>query len=48
MVLTLERGGLIRRQPGMAHSIKVLVQPEALPTLRPSQDQLVISSVQRY
>jgi hypothetical protein len=32
----------------MARSIKVLVQPEALPTLRPGQDQLVISSVQRY
>jgi DNA-binding MarR family transcriptional regulator len=48
MVLTLERGGLIRRQPGMARSIKVLVAPEALPTLQPSRDQLVISSVQSY
>ena len=48
MVLTLERIGLIRRQPGIARSIEVLVEPEALPLLRSSQDQLVISSVQRY
>src|SRR5216684_2218021 len=34
MVLTLERSGLIRRQPGIARSIKVLVDPEALPPLR--------------
>lgn len=37
MVLTLERIGLIRRQPGIARSIKVLVDPEALPALQPSQ-----------
>src|SRR6266568_2402227 len=48
MVLTLERSGLIRRQPGIARSIKVLVDPEALPPLRASSDQLVKSSVQRY
>ena len=48
MVLTLERSGLIRRQPGIARSIQVLVDPEALPPLRPSHDQLVKSSVQRY
>ena len=34
MVLTLERAGLIRRQPGMACSIEVLVAPEYLPVLR--------------
>jgi len=34
MILTLERGGLIRRQPGVARSIEVLVDPDALPTLR--------------
>jgi Mn-dependent DtxR family transcriptional regulator len=34
MVLTLERVGLIRRQPGMARSIEVLVTPERLPVLR--------------
>src|SRR5881227_2251945 len=30
MVLTLERAGLIRRQPGIARSIEVLVPPELL------------------
>ena len=34
MVLTLERVGLIRRQPGGARSIEVLVAPECLPVLR--------------
>jgi DNA-binding MarR family transcriptional regulator len=34
MVLTLERTGLIRRQPGVARSIEVLVAPELLPILR--------------
>ncbi len=34
MVLTLERAGLIRRQPGVARSIEVLIAPEDLPTLR--------------
>ena len=48
MVLALERDGLISRQPGVARSIKVLVEPKALPTLRPSVEQLVKSSVQRY
>ena len=48
MVLNLERSPLIRRQPGIARSIEVLVEPEALPLLRSSQDQLVISSVHRY
>ncbi len=48
IVLTLERAGLIHRQPGVARSIKVLVEPEALPPLSPSPEQLVKSSVQRY
>jgi DNA-binding MarR family transcriptional regulator len=48
MVLTLERSGLIRRQPGIARSIKVLVDPEALPPLRASSDQPVKFSVQSY
>jgi len=43
MVLTLERLGLISRTPGSARSIKLLVDPQILPTLQP-----VISSVQRY
>jgi DNA-binding MarR family transcriptional regulator len=34
MVLALEHAGLIRRQPGVARTIEVLVAPEALPILR--------------
>ena len=34
MVKTLEREGFIRRQPGVARSIELLVAPEALPILR--------------
>ena len=34
MVLTLEREGFIRRQPGMARSIEMLIDPECLPVLR--------------
>ena len=34
MILTLERAGLIRRQPGVARSIEVLIAPEELPVLR--------------
>jgi DNA-binding MarR family transcriptional regulator len=45
MVLTLERAGLIRRQPGTARSIQVLVDPQALPVL---QSQTVKTTVQRY
>ena len=45
MVLTLERAGLIRRQPGLARSIEVSVEPECLPVLRPAQH--VKTSVQR-
>src|SRR5918912_3195060 len=45
MIITLERAGLIRRQPGQPRSIKVLVAPDRLPVLRPTQP--VKSSVQR-
>ena len=48
MVVTLERAGLIQRQPGVARSIQILVQPEALPALQPSPHRTVKSSVQRY
>jgi DNA-binding MarR family transcriptional regulator len=48
LVLTLERAGLIRRRPGVARSIKVLLEPAALPPLRPSTEQIVKYSVQRY
>ena len=34
MVLTLERNGLIRRKPGVARSIELLVPPEQLPILK--------------
>lgn len=34
MVLTLERQGFIRRQPGVARSIELLVAPEDLPILQ--------------
>ena len=45
MVLTLERAGLIRRMPGLARSIEVLVDSKALPVLHPTQ--LVKTSGQR-
>jgi len=45
VVVSLERAGLIRRQPGVAHSIEVLVDPRCLPLLQPPQT--VKSSVQR-
>src|SRR5438093_12421098 len=48
MVLTLERAGLIRRQPGVARSIQVLVHPDTLPPLRPATEQIVKSSVRSY
>jgi Mn-dependent DtxR family transcriptional regulator len=34
MVITLERLGLIRRQPGVARSIELVVAPENLPILK--------------
>ena len=33
MILTLERNGFIRRQPGVPRSIVILVPPETLPIL---------------
>ena len=47
MVLTLERAGLIRRQPGSPRSIEVLVPPENLPVLE-IPNQSVKTSVLRY
>ena len=32
-IVTLERNGLIRRQPGVARSIQVMVPPQDLPIL---------------
>lgn len=40
MVLTLERRGLIRRIPGQARSITLVVPPESLPPLRRPQDRV--------
>ena len=34
MVLTLERNGLLKREPGAARSIQLLAAPEELPILR--------------
>jgi DNA-binding MarR family transcriptional regulator len=33
MIITLERNGLISRQPGVARSIQILVNPKDLPIL---------------
>ncbi|MEH2676499.1 MULTISPECIES: MarR family transcriptional regulator [unclassified Bradyrhizobium] len=33
MILTLERNGFIRRQPGVPRSVEILVAPENLPIL---------------
>ena len=46
MILTLERAGLIRRQPGVPRSIEVLVPPEDLPVLE-ANIQPVKTSVTR-
>jgi DNA-binding MarR family transcriptional regulator len=46
MVLNLERAGLIRRQPGLARSIELLIEPDTIPSLQPIQP--VKSSGQRY
>ena len=35
MIVTLERNGLIRRQPGVPRSIELLVAPQHLPILVP-------------
>ena len=48
MVLLLERSGLIRREQGRARSIVVLVDPQALPMLQPSQTQPVKTIVTGY
>jgi SOS-response transcriptional repressor LexA len=47
MILTLERSGFIRRQPGVPRSIEVLVPPEQLPVLQ-AQIQPVKTCVSRY
>lgn len=36
MILTLERAGLVRRQPGVPRSIEVLVPPSTYPSCKPT------------
>jgi DNA-binding MarR family transcriptional regulator len=48
MVVSLEKAGLIARQPGVARSIAVLVDRKALPELVASQDQPVKITVPKY
>jgi DNA-binding MarR family transcriptional regulator len=46
MIVTLERARLIRRKPGLARSIELIINPELLPKLVPRQT--FTSSVQNY
>ena len=48
MLITLEREGLIRRQPGIARGIQLLTDPSTLPPLLPSQHQSVKTAVHGY
>jgi DNA-binding MarR family transcriptional regulator len=48
MVVTLERAGLISRQPGVARSIVVLLDRCDLPELQPGYGQPVKITVQGY
>ena len=48
MVLSLEKAGLISRQPGVPRSIAVLLERSALPELNPAVAQPVKINVTRY
>ena len=48
MLITLQRAGLIRRQPGVGRSIQLLIDPSTLPPLLPSHSQPVKIPVQGY
>ena len=48
MVLSLEKAGLISRQPGVPRSIAVLLERSALPELNPGDAQPVKITVTRY
>lgn len=48
VLITLERQGLIRRQPGIARSIQLLIDPSTLPPLFPNQHQSVKTPVHGY
>ena len=47
MLLTLERAGLISRQPGVARSVTLAIDPQRLPELHSKFDQPVKTTVQR-
>jgi DNA-binding MarR family transcriptional regulator len=47
MLLTLERAGLISRQPGVARSVTLAIDPQRLPELHSRFDQPVKTTVQR-
>jgi DNA-binding MarR family transcriptional regulator len=48
MVLSLEKARLITRQPGVARSIALAIDPASLPELISRYDQLVKTPVQSY
>jgi hypothetical protein len=48
MLVGLEKAGLISRQPRTPRSIRLLVEPGALPELRPAHQQPVKTSVQGF
>ena len=48
MVLSLEKAGLISREPGVPRSIAVLLERSALPELNPPDAQPVKITVTRY
>jgi DNA-binding MarR family transcriptional regulator len=48
MIVKLEQAGLIARQPGVARSITLAIDPKALPELACREDQPVKITVQRY
>jgi DNA-binding MarR family transcriptional regulator len=48
MVLSLEKAGLITRQPGIARSITLTIDPADLPELASRYDQPVKIAVQSY
>ena len=48
MVLKLESEGLISRLPGTARSIRLRIEPELLPILRPPHAETVKTTVQSH
>jgi len=48
MILMLERSSFIALTPGAPRSIRILVDPDTLPTLHAAQAQTVKSPVQSH